>query len=473
MLQQVVGGEDAHLIQTVVCARCRRRCTSPENIGHFGLALDALRALHFADPALSGPGGASRDPPRPARRHGRIPVVGGRDGGARPAVLVQGAARRRGDARRAVVAQVRVHARQARRGIRRLVTGVVDFGLFVQVKGVQVDGLVHVSRARHRLLLARQFRLSHGRRAQRPLFRLGDHLRVRLINVIIDERKIDFELADTSGSTRGARAVAATQRSPPMSETSVVFGLHAVRTLLQQRPERCVAADPAEEPRGCALDGIAAARAGGRRARRNGADATSWIASQAVSATRARACRFGALGPLGEGALDELLDRAAAPPLLLVLDGVQDPHNLGACLRTADACGASAVIVPRDRAAATDADGAQGRGGRGGNDAADPGRNLARTLRWLKEREIWVVGADDQASQSLFETKLTGGSGAGAGRGGRRPAPADPGALRRAGRHPDGRRRGKPECLGGGRGAAVRGRPAADLGIHRSCPNRA
>ena len=101
---------------------------------------------------------------------------------------------------------------------------------------------------------------------------------------------------------------------------------------------------------------------------------TSWIGSRATSITRARACRSARSVALGEGALDELLDRATAPPLLLVLDGVQDPHNLGACLRTADAAGASAVIVPRDRAAGSHADRAQGRFGRRRNDAADPGR---------------------------------------------------------------------------------------------------
>lgn len=77
-----------------------------------------------------------------------------------------------------------------------IVTGVVDFGLFVQVKGLQVDGLIHVSglgadyfsrdRSGYRLVGARSGRT----------FRLGDHLRVRLVNVVIDERKVDFELAD-------------------------------------------------------------------------------------------------------------------------------------------------------------------------------------------------------------------------------------------------------------------------------------
>ena len=111
---------------------------------------------------------------------------------------------------------------------------------------------------------------------------------------------------------------------------------------------------------------------------------------------------------MGEGALDELLDRATAPPLLLVLDGVQDPHNLGACLRTADAAGASAVIVPRDRAAGLTPTVRKVASGAAETMPLIQVVNLARTLRWLKEREIWIVGADDQAPKSLFETHLTG-----------------------------------------------------------------
>jgi ribonuclease R len=77
-----------------------------------------------------------------------------------------------------------------------MVTGVVDFGLFVQIKGMQVDGLIHVS-ALGSDYFSRDstgYRLVGGRSGR--IFKLGDHLRVRLINVIIDERKIDFELAE-------------------------------------------------------------------------------------------------------------------------------------------------------------------------------------------------------------------------------------------------------------------------------------
>src|SRR6185295_11862729 len=115
-----------------------------------------------------------------------------------------------------------------------------------------------------------------------------------------------------------------------------------------------------------------------------------------------------ALGPQGEGALDELLDKATAPPLLLVLDGVQDPHNLGACLRTADAAGVTAVIVPKDRAAGLSAVVRKVASGAAETVPLIQVTNLARTLRWLKDREIWIVGTDDQAEHSLYASKLTG-----------------------------------------------------------------
>jgi 23S rRNA (guanosine2251-2'-O)-methyltransferase len=112
-------------------------------------------------------------------------------------------------------------------------------------------------------------------------------------------------------------------------------------------------------------------------------------------------------GVLGEGALDDLLEKVKAP-LLLVLDGVQDPHNLGACLRTADAAGVAAVIVPRDRAAGLSPVVRKVASGAAETIPLIQVVNLARTLRWLKEREIWIVGTDDEAPKSLFETSLTG-----------------------------------------------------------------
>jgi 23S rRNA (guanosine2251-2'-O)-methyltransferase len=192
-----------------------------------------------------------------------------------------------------------------------------------------------------------------------------------------------------------------------MSETTVVYGLHAVRMLLQQRPERAallVLQKDRQDARSTELQRLAQA-AGVRMEWREVGE----LDRLAGNEHHQGAClHVRALGPLGEGALDELLDRATSPPLLLVLDGVQDPHNLGACLRTADAAGASAVIVPRDRAAGLTPTVRKVASGAAETIPLIQVVNLARTLRWLKDREIWVVGTDDQAPQSLFATKLTG-----------------------------------------------------------------
>ncbi len=93
-------------------------------------------------------------------------------------------------------------------------------------------------------------------------------------------------------------------------------------------------------------------------------------------------------------------------PLLLVLDGVTDPHNLGACLRVANAAGANAVIAPRDRAAGITP--AVSKVASGAAEATPylMVTNLARTLADIKERNIWVVGADERADKTLYETDL-------------------------------------------------------------------
>ena len=109
-----------------------------------------------------------------------------------------------------------------------------------------------------------------------------------------------------------------------------------------------------------------------------------------------------------ETQLEEALESAVGPPLLLVLDGVQDPHNLGACLRSADAAGACAVIVPRDRAAGLTPVVRKVAAGAAETVPLVSVVNLARTLRDLKDRGIWLVGTDDTASSALFEADLAG-----------------------------------------------------------------
>lgn len=100
--------------------------------------------------------------------------------------------------------------------------------------------------------------------------------------------------------------------------------------------------------------------------------------------------------------LDDLLDTLAEPPLLLVLDGVTDPHNLGACLRVADGAGAHAVIAPKDHAVGINATVAKVASGAAETVPYFMVTNLARTLGELKERDIWVVGTSDDAPATVY-----------------------------------------------------------------------
>jgi 23S rRNA (guanosine2251-2'-O)-methyltransferase len=186
----------------------------------------------------------------------------------------------------------------------------------------------------------------------------------------------------------------------------VAYGIHAVRVLLSREPARV---------RRLLL-------AGGREDGRLGA--LRALARQAgVPVADVDAAELDGLAGGGrhQGVAAELVPRASDPetlleealeregtPLLLVLDGVQDPHNLGACLRSADAAGVAAVIVPRDRAAGLTPAVRKVAAGAAETVPLVSVVNLARTLRALKERGIWLVGTDDSADRSHFESDLTG-----------------------------------------------------------------
>ena len=117
--------------------------------------------------------------------------------------------------------------------------------------------------------------------------------------------------------------------------------------------------------------------------------------------------------------LDELLENLEAanaelppadrtPPLILVLDGVTDPHNLGACLRVADGAGAHAVIAPKDHAVGVNATVAKVASGAAETVPYFMVTNLARTLNELKERNIWIIGTSEDAPKTLHQVDLTG-----------------------------------------------------------------
>jgi 23S rRNA (guanosine2251-2'-O)-methyltransferase len=106
--------------------------------------------------------------------------------------------------------------------------------------------------------------------------------------------------------------------------------------------------------------------------------------------------------------LEELLENLKLPPLLLVLDGITDPHNLGACLRVANAAGAHAVIAPKDHAAGINATVSKVASGAAEITPYFMVTNLARTLADLKDRNIWIVGSDEKAEKTLYAADIPG-----------------------------------------------------------------
>lgn len=107
-----------------------------------------------------------------------------------------------------------------------------------------------------------------------------------------------------------------------------------------------------------------------------------------------------------EEMLGHLLDKDEDVPLLLVLDGVTDPHNLGACLRSADAAGAQAVIIPKDKSATLSPTVRKVACGAAETVPLVAVTNLARTLKQLQQRGLWVVGTAGEADQLLYEVDL-------------------------------------------------------------------
>lgn len=111
-------------------------------------------------------------------------------------------------------------------------------------------------------------------------------------------------------------------------------------------------------------------------------------------------------------ALDEkdLMDIVAAnqQPFLLVLDGVTDPHNLGACLRTADAAGVNALVVPKDKSAKITGTVSKVACGAAEVLPLVQVTNLSRTLKELQKAGVWIIGTAGETEQSLYDTKLTG-----------------------------------------------------------------
>ena len=192
--------------------------------------------------------------------------------------------------------------------------------------------------------------------------------------------------------------------SAPASEW--IYGLHAVRAFLLRHPKRIRALRAVatrHDPRIREIEALAAQhqltvqRVNADLLKRQLGD----VAHQGIAAEVTPAQMW------NEDDLYTALQVTPAP-LLLVLDGVQDPHNLGACLRTADACGALAVIVPKDRAAQLTAAVRKVAAGAAESTPVVSVTNLARTLEVLKNGGVWVIGAAADAEQAAAAADLKG-----------------------------------------------------------------
>lgn len=193
-----------------------------------------------------------------------------------------------------------------------------------------------------------------------------------------------------------------------MKGAQVVYGLHAVRALLMRHPERVVQvriAERRDDPRARAIEELA--RQSGRPVQR--VDAQTLRNMVGDVAHQGVAAEIAAMSPWSEDDLLEALEHAVTP-LLLALDGVQDPHNLGACLRTADACGVLAVLAPRDRAAQLTPAARKVAAGAAESTPFVSCTNLARTLRLLKQAGLWIFGADAEGEKQPYQVDLTGGA---------------------------------------------------------------
>jgi 23S rRNA (guanosine2251-2'-O)-methyltransferase len=187
----------------------------------------------------------------------------------------------------------------------------------------------------------------------------------------------------------------------------VAYGMHAVRVLLMRSPgrvRRVLVASGREAGRFAEIRTLAQ-RAG---VQVSGADEPMLDRLAGSGRHQGVVAEITPRAGDPETQLEEALEAAGDAPLLLVLDGVQDPHNLGACLRSADAAGVAAVIAPRDRAAGVTPVVRKVAAGAAESVPFVSVVNLARTLRELKARGVWLVGTDDNADKSLYEADLTG-----------------------------------------------------------------
>ncbi|WP_159913481.1 23S rRNA (guanosine(2251)-2'-O)-methyltransferase RlmB [Pantoea sp. 18069] len=194
-----------------------------------------------------------------------------------------------------------------------------------------------------------------------------------------------------------------------MSSPKVLFGFHAVGVRLKTAPQSIVEIYYEASRRDARMRQFLdrARAAGARLIEADGERLAKLAGSHGHQGVAARVEPTKQITSLDE-LLENLEESGVRNPLLLVLDGVTDPHNLGACLRVADGAGAHAVIAPKDHAAGINATVAKVASGAAETVPYFMVTNLARTLNELKERNIWIIGTSGDADKNIYQMDLKG-----------------------------------------------------------------
>lgn len=191
-----------------------------------------------------------------------------------------------------------------------------------------------------------------------------------------------------------------------MKKQDIIFGIHAVEALLRNAPERVIelwVVQGREDERVLPL--INTANQYGVSVQRSGRKVLD--DKSASSQHQGIVARVKPAKILTENDLDALLEKTEQP-FLLILDGVTDPHNLGACLRNADAAGAQAVIVPKDKSAKITPTVRKVAVGAAETVPLVAVTNLARTIRQLQDLGVWVMGTAGEADHTIYQSKIRG-----------------------------------------------------------------
>ncbi len=192
-----------------------------------------------------------------------------------------------------------------------------------------------------------------------------------------------------------------------MSDGMLVYGLHAAEATVARRATHVmgvwVQSGRGDERLEHFLSACQSAGLAVTRSNREALDKLTGGARHQGVVLRVRPAE-----PLNEADLKDLVQASGRDLLLLILDGVTDPHNLGACLRSADAAGVHAVIAPRDRAATLNPVVRKVASGAAETVPFVQVTNLARTLRWLQEQGVWIVGAAGEGATDLWQADLKG-----------------------------------------------------------------